>query len=132
MKIFAILILALTSGPIWACSCVASTDENEFRSATSVLLVRITETKLVPATTSYESDAVHAQFEVVKMFKGELGVLKYLKSEKDTCERPLLAGELYLVYSRGVEYEHISKCSYSRGISETRDAELFEKFAEWQ
>ena len=124
-----VLMIALATSEALACSCHPTTDEEEFRSATSVLLVRITKTEFVPASSSPGQDAVHGQFEVVQSYKGDRGALEYLVSHKNSCWRPLVAGELYIVFSRGAEFERISMCSRSRGVLNEQDAQFLTEFS---
>ena len=128
MPIVALIIL-LSSGASFACSCVPSSDEDEFRSATSVLLVRITKTEFMPASSTPGRDAVHGEFEIVRVFKGERGPLQFLVSSKGSCYRPLLAGELYIVFARGAEFEGLSMCTQSRGVRHEKDAEFLAEIA---
>ena len=128
MPIIALVIL-LFSGESSACSCVPSSDEEEFRSAKSVLLVRLTRTEFVPATSTPGPDVVRGEFEIVRAFKGERGQLQFLVSSKGSCHRPLLAGELYIVFARGAEFEHLSMCTQSRGVRHEEDAEFLADLA---
>lgn len=103
-----------------ACVCVELTDRGEYASASTVVLVRITDTAFVARSGQRAFDWVRANFEVVKTYKGDASTLQYLKSEKVTCEVPLIPGDLYLVFSRGVEFETLSRCSRSRWINPQR------------
>lgn len=127
MKRIAILIFLLAPGFSWACSCVETSDEAAYANSKSVLLVKITETKLVP--NKEEGELVQAKFSVLEVLKGNLGGLELLQSTVEwTCSVALISGHKYLIYSNGEKIKNINACTKSRWINETREAELLKSY----
>ena len=127
MKRIAILIFLLVPGFSWACSCAETTDEIAYANSKSVLLVKITDTKLV--TNNEKGEVVQAKFKVIEDFKGNLGELEILQSTVEwTCSTALISGHKYLIYSNGEKIKNINACTKSRWINETREAELLKKY----
>ena len=126
---FAVVFLMLLSpSKVLACSCASVTDEEEYRAAASVLLVRITKTEYVQSS-FVDGPAVHGEFEVIQSFKGNRGPLEYLVSERDSCWRPLIAGELYIIFSHGRAFEPVNICTNNRGVRDAEDAQFLAEFA---
>ncbi|MCU7797064.1 MAG: hypothetical protein KZQ75_08040 [Candidatus Thiodiazotropha sp. (ex Myrtea spinifera)] len=127
MKQVIILIFMWAPGFSWACSCVETSDETAYANSKSVMLVKITDTKLVPS--KEKGEVVQAKFNVIETFKGTTGELELLQSTVEwTCSTALISGHKYLIYSNGEKTKKISACTKSRWINETREAELLEKY----
>ena len=127
--VFAVVFLFLLfSGKAVACSCSSISDEQEFLAAKSVLLVRVTKTEFVE-TSEGGGTAVHGVFKVIQTFKGSRGPLEYLVSDRDSCWRPLIAGELYIIFSHGMEFEAVNICTNNRAVLDEEDAQFLAEFA---
>ena len=130
MRPYIVPLLLSIANPVFACVCDDATDEEEYKASKSVVLVRITDSQFVRSTKEREFDWVRANFEVIKTYKGDSSGLRYLRSEKVVCEVPLIPGDLYLVFSRGAEYETLNRCTRSRWVNPHRVDEIEREFGE--
>lgn len=121
MRFFTVVILMLLASPSWGCECHKLSDAEAFEQATSVFIVQITSTELTEVTDNRAFNYVSAKFRVIETLKGEPGKLKELRSEKGVCELPLVAGELYLIFSDASDYELLNACSSSRWLEKSRN-----------
>ena len=129
MRIAALLLSFVFSASAWACKCAETEEAQEYDDAEAVLLVRVVSSEWVPSVDKARFDAVHAKFDVIETYKGSVGNLRYLKSEKVTCEVPLIPGDQYLIYSYGGEYEVLNRCTHSRWINPVRDKALLNEYS---
>lgn len=126
MKILALIITIFFPVNVWACSCIDSTDVFAYQTHKSVMLVKITSTRLVKEG---ENEIVQANFNVVEAFKGKRGDTELIQSTTGwTCSSPLVSGYTYLIYSSGEKIKKIDNCSMSRAINPSREKELLDKY----
>ena len=123
MKIIQFIILLMFSSPGWSCVCEEISDGTAFREAKSVLIVQITSTEFKERVEERSMDYVSAKFKVIEVIKGKPGKLNEIRTLKSICELPLVAGELYIIFSRGSKYESINTCTNSSWINLKRDKE---------
>ena len=129
MKNIIAIVLSLFTNVALACSCLQSTDEEAYKSSSSVLLVRVESTEFIPSTKPMEFDSVRAKFSVIETYKSNGQSLKYLKTEKTTCEMALISGEYYLVYSNGNETKLLNACTRSRWVNRTKEKDLLDEYS---
>ena len=129
MKVIVIFLASLFAQVTWSCTCVETTDEQAWDAASAVMLVRVTTTRYVPSDSKTEFDVVLASFKVIEIYKGEQGKLLHLKAEKSACEMPLIAGDYYLIYSRGMESESLNSCTRSRWVNLIREKALLDEYS---
>lgn len=131
MKIVILLLMIAVPSYGFACSCGESSDEEAFEKSHLVILVKITETKLVP--NHHLGDFVQAKFEIVEKFKGNEIKLNLLQSTAtSTCSTALIAGHQYLIYSNNDDVKNINACSRSRWINRTREKDLLDAYRNFQ
>ena len=121
MKTLIVMILMLLSYPSWSCVCNKVSDAVAFEQATSLFIVQITSTEFTEVAGKRVFSYVSAKFRVIETLKGELDKLKELRSEKGECEFPLLAGELYIVFSTANDYELLDACTSSRWLPKSEN-----------
>ncbi len=131
MKTVILLFLVVTPSFGFACSCSQSSDEEAFEKSQLVILVKITETKLVLG--DQLGDLVQAKFEVTEKFKGDVIRLNLLQSTAtSTCSTALVAGHQYLIYSNNDTIKNINACNKSRWINTTREKGLLDVYRNFQ
>lgn len=126
MKIILFLILLFPSAN-WACSCTEATDEEAYNKSKSVILVKITNTKLL--TDKNNDEFVQANFKVIEPLKGNRGKIEIIQSTVNRgCSSALLSGYIYLIYSNGEKIKNISQCSRSRWINDADERALIQNY----
>ena len=131
MKTAILLFLIVAPSFSFACSCNQSSDEEAFEKSQLVILVKITETKLVSG--DQLGDLVQAKFEVTEKFKGGAIKLNLLQSTvTSTCSTALVAGHQYLIYSNNDAIKNVNACNRSRWINTTREKDLLDVYRNFQ
>ena len=134
-KLVFIVFFALSAEACFACSCAASSVQEQYSSASDVFLGKVVETKLLIKAETFgdqkltdDEDKVRAKLKVSRTFKGKRSdVRSVLDSVANgaNCGLGLLTGREYLIFLSGSE--SISVCGGSRLYNGFSDGNVIDK-----
>lgn len=129
---FLLLMLAIGSGNVAACSCPAWTVDERVQHADNIYMATLVEAKLIPGNSPHDKwVVVEGKFQIDRVFKGDIKpsiVTLGTPGTNASCGVFMFVGKKYIVYTDH-ENRGINNCSGTQSLDPTQVDDVAHKIA---